>query len=186
MMETKNVEIKLPEGKFHTQLQFFDESDKKTIRNMYDNWVTLSDELQQYGGRRINLPEIISEAIFCLNFNAGKKTKSIGSANSSFDCYDLKRQKRIQVKASSVKFDLTSFGPKSQWDEIYFIHLFPNNKYDGAYKIYLIPSALIYNHKVNANQTMKDQQKIGKRPRFGIMKEIVLKQGIEAIVEGNL
>ena len=81
MMETKNVEIKLPEGKFHTQLQFFDESDKKTIRNMYDNWVTLSDELQQYGGRRINLPEIISEAIFCLNFNAGKKTKSIGSAN---------------------------------------------------------------------------------------------------------
>lgn len=185
-MEKKITEIKLPEGKFVTQLQFFDERDKKTLRNIYDNWVDLSNKLQMYGGRRINLPELISEATFCMNFNAGRMIKSIAKANSSFDCYDLKGQKRIQVKACSVESDLTSFGPDSQWDEIYFIHFFPNKKYDGTYRIYLIPNSLIYNHKVNANQTMKQQQELNRRPRFSIMKEIILVKGIKAVVEGKL
>ena len=48
----------------------------------------------------------------------------------------ITENKRIQVKACSVKEDLTSFGPKSVWDEIYLMHFLPNNNYDGAFSIY--------------------------------------------------
>ncbi len=59
--------------------------------------------------------------------------------------------------------DLTTFGPNSQWDEIYFCDF---SKRDGTFDIYHIPSNLIYDHFVNKTTTMKDMQKIGKRPRM--------------------
>ena len=65
-------------------------------------------------------------------------TSSISGANSSWDCYDVKRQKRIQVKACSVLPDLTSFGPNSQWDEIYFVDFYRQGKWDGTFDIYQI------------------------------------------------
>jgi Bsp6I restriction endonuclease len=61
-------------------------------------------------------------------------------ANSSFDCYEPQKSKRIQVKACSVEEDLTSFGPDSVWDEIYFVHFYPNKKYDGSYNYGLLLS----------------------------------------------
>ena len=139
------------------------------------------------GGRRINIPELLSEAIFCYHFKGGRlnKTKNV-KINSSFDCVTLSPTKRIQVKSCSVSYDLTSFGPKSVWDELYFIHFYPNGKYDGAYKIFKIDNNLIYNHKVNVNQTMRDQQKQGKRPRFGIMKELIEPLNLKPIIEATL
>ena len=94
--------------------------------------------------------------------------------------------KRIQVKSCSVSYDLTSFGPKSVWDELYFVHFYPNQKYDGSYKIFKIENELIYNHKVNIGQTMRDQQKQGKRPRFGIMKEIIEPLNLNPIIDATL
>ena len=136
---------------------------------------------------RINIPELLSEAIFCYHFNGGRLNKTInGKINSSFDCLTLSPTKRIQVKSCSVSYDLTSFGPKSIWDELYFVHFYPNRRYDGTYKIYKINNDLIYNHKVNINQTMNDQQKQGKRPRFGIMKEIIEPLKLKPVIEGTL
>jgi len=183
-MRLATTTIRLPEGNFNVALQFFDQIDKAELRSIYDQWVGLSNNLQKYGGRRINLPELLSEGTYCLNFNAGRMNGSISGANSSFDCFDVGSNKRIQVKACSVEFDLTSFGPDSVWDEIYFIHFFPNKKYDGSYSIYKIDNNLIYNHKVNSKQTMKQQQQQGKRPRFSIMKELIIPLNIEPIISG--
>ena len=82
--------------------------------------------------------------------------------------------------------NLTSFGPNSVWDELYFVHFFPNKKYDGSYSIFKIENDLIYNHKVNATQTMRDQQKQDRRPRFSIIKEIIIPNKIKPVIQGSL
>ena len=185
-MEILETKILLPEGNFEVKAQSFVENDRIKLRQIYHDWVNLSNELQSIGGRRINVPEALSEGIYCIHFNSVRILDSIPGANSSFDCYNLDSKKRIQVKACSVESDLTSFGPKSVWDEIYLIHLYPNKKYDGKYKIYLIENDLIYNHKVNKNQIMKDQQSQGKRPRFSIIDEIIIKKNIKPVIEAEL
>jgi hypothetical protein len=185
-MHTKNEKITLPEGIFNAELQIFDESDRDFLRSLYNKWNELSKLLEDSGGRRLNIPELISEAIFCIEFNAVRVTKSIGGANSSFDCFNLKDNKRIQVKACSVNADLTSFGPKSVWDEIYFVHMLPINNYDGSYNIYKIDNASIYNHKVNKEQTMKEQQLLGKRPRFSILQSLIQPNNLQPLISKKL
>ena len=184
-IDSKN--ISLPEGQFNCDLQMWDEAgDRQALLLIYEDWVSLSDQLQNVGGRRVNIPEVLSESVFCLHYNAGRIISSINGANTSFDCYDLDSKSRIQVKACSVEEDLTSFGPKSQWDKLFFIHFFPNLKYDGTYKIFEIPNSLIYNHKMNSSETFLDQQKQGRRPRFSFVKEIIKTKKISSKIAGNL
>lgn len=186
-MQTRTESVQIENQKVLLELNFFNEEDISVLSAIYLKWVQLSDLIQNNGGRRINIPELLSEAIFCYHFKGGRLNRTIsGNINSSFDCLTLLPTKRIQVKSCSVSYDLTSFGPKSVWDELYLVHFFPNRKYDGTYKIFKIDNELIYNHKVNANQTMKDQQLQGKRPRFGIMKEIIQTRNIEPIIESKL
>ena len=175
------------EGKsISANLQFYDENDLPDLRDYYWQWVNLSNSLQKFGGRRINLPEIISEAVFCINFNSARWNGSVSGINTSFDCFNPTNNKRIQVKACSVKEDLTSFGPKSVWDEIYFIHFFPNDKYDGCYSVYKIENELIYNHQVSKTQTFREQQLEKRRPRFSIIKELIKPNNIKPVLESTL
>jgi hypothetical protein len=175
----KKIEIiKLPEGNFKTEIITFDNSDDVFIKELYKDWRSLSNKLQSIGGRGVNLPEVLSEAVFCRITGAVRINSSITGANSSYDCYDLKSNKRIQIKACSVLPDLTSFGPNSVWDELYFMNFYSNGKWDGTIEVYLIPNNLIYDHKVNNNQTMKEQQLQGRRPRFSIYKDIIIANGL--------
>jgi hypothetical protein len=177
-MEIKNITINLPEGVYNVNAQHFNENDDKTIKEIYYDWIKLSKILKDYGGRGINLPEVLSESIFCRAFNTVRINENISGANTSFDVFNLKNKSRIQVKACSVLPDLTSFGPESVWDELYFMDFYNDGKFNGKIDIYRIENDLIYNHKVNSNQTMKDQQKQGRRPRFSIYKEIILRNGL--------
>lgn len=180
-MKIKETEITLPEGRFLSEVIHFESKDDNKLSQLYKDWRSLCSALQSFQGRGVNLPEALSESAFCRAMNTVRLVKSILGANTSFDVYDLERKKRIQVKACSVLPDLTSFGPKSVWDEIYFCDFYRNGRWDGKFDIYLIPNDLIYNHKVNANQTMKQQQKQGRRPRFSIYKEIIQENSIEPV-----
>ena len=75
----------------------------------------LGEPFEQVGENRWQknkLPKAISEAVFCLNFKAGRLVKCTGEkTNTSFDCFDINKNNRIQVKGCSVSIDLTSFGP---------------------------------------------------------------------------
>lgn len=187
-MKTKEITLKLPEGNFNTQADFFDRSDVKTLIQIYDNWRQLSTQLNSLNARSVNLPEGLSEVAFCyfmdcVRLNNPKIGKGV---NTSFDAYSLKTHKRIQIKSCSVLPDLTSFGPKSQWDEIYFQDFYKNGKWDYSFDIYLIPNNLIYNQKVNKNQTLKEMQKQGKRPRFSIYKDIILENDLKPVKTAKL
>ena len=185
-MEKEKKEIVLPEGNFEVDIISYSLKDKQKFYKIYNLWIKLSKLLKFVGGRGINLPEGLSEGVFCISMNCVKLISNIQKANTSFDCYDLKRKKRIQVKACSVLPDLTSFGPKSIWDEIYFIDFYKDGSFKGKYDIYKIDNKDIYNHKVNENQTLKDQQLQGRRPRFSIYKEIILKKNLKPIKSDDL
>ena len=182
-MKYENIDITLPEGKFNTKVQTFELVD---VTSIYQQWVNLSDSLQNLGGRRVNLPEILSEAIFCVDFSGVRISQSINGANTRFDCYIPDTSSRIQVKACSVKDDLTSFGPKSVWDQLYFVHVFPNSKYNGSYQIYEIANDLIYTHAMNSKETFIEQQLQGRRPRMSLMKQIIKPNNIKPIIESNI
>jgi hypothetical protein len=181
-MTEKLETIKLPEGMFSSQVLHFDSSDDILLRRIYKNWRNLSDELRTLKGRGINLPEALSEGAFCRAMGTVRITNGISGANTSFDAYNLKTHKRIQVKACSVLPDLTSFGPDSIWDELYFVDFYREGKWDGSIDIYLIPNDLIYNFKVNANQTMKQQQLEKRRPRFSIYSGVIEKKKLKPIM----
>jgi len=180
------IKIKLPEGVFDTTVLQFDDSDRDFLFEVYEDWRILSKKLTKLKSRTVNLPEGLSEGSFCIEMDTVRIVEGISGANTSFDCYGLKTNERIQVKACSVLPDLTSFGPKSVWDKIYFIDFYRGGKWDGTFDIYLLENDDIYNHKVNANQTLKDQQEQGRRPRFSIYNEIIKKKGIKPIKTGQL
>jgi len=185
MKKVKTI-ISLPEGDFETTVLMFENLDRTKLQKIYKNWRNLCDQLVEMEARKVNLPEGLSESAVCLEMGFVRCTESISAANSSFDAYDLKNKKRIQIKACSILPDLTSFGPNSKWDEIYFVDFFRNGDWDGTFDIYLIPNELIYSHKVNKNQTLKDQQEQGRRPRFSIYKEIVQAKGIKPVKTGKV
>lgn len=86
----------------------------------------------------------------------------------------------VQVKSASIPNDCTSFGPTSTWDLLYFADFAPNGKIDGIVKFYLIPSDIVYGLVLNRakNETFRDQQLQGRRPRFSMQKEIIKKLGL--------
>jgi hypothetical protein len=177
-LKIQNKTIALPEGSFDVKVQIFEEVDRATLYTIYKNWRKLCADLTAIHSRAINIPEGLSEGSFCLETASVRLIDSIGGANSSFDCYNFNEGKRIQVKACGVLPDLTSFGPRSIWDEIYFMDFYKEGNWDGTFDIYKIENEYIYNHKVNSTQTLREQQSEGKRPRFSIFKEIIEEKGI--------
>lgn len=181
--------LTLPEGVFEAEVLQFEETDRKVLYKIYKDWRNLCENLNLLHARGVNLPEGLSESAFCLEMNTIRTTGAIKvkhGASTSFDAYDLSRKKRIQVKACSVLPDLTSFGPKSVWDEIYFVDFYRDGSWDGKFDIYLINNSDIYSHKVNVSQTFQDQQTQGRRPRFSIYSEIIQSKNIKPTKTGDL
>lgn len=176
-MKKEVVILNLPEGNKKAEVTKFDKSDCKQLKKIYDSWRILCHNLNELNARSVNLPEGLSEIGFAIAMDMWRCTSSITGANSSFDCYDPNGEKgnnRIQVKACSVLPDLTSFGPNSQWDRIFFADFYREGKWDATFDIYEIDTNQILNHKVNATETVQDQKNQKRRPRFSIYSSFVL------------
>lgn len=190
-MKKEILKLLIPEGEFDFEVYRFYEADRQIFQDIYVNWRYLCSKLEAMDARKINIPEGLSEGAFCLEMGAvrvsgGKIKKGSKKIQTSFDAYSLSSNKRIQVKACSILPDLTSFGPKSVWDELYFVDFYRNGAWDGSFDIYLIPNNLIYNNNVNKEQSMKDQQLSKRRPRFSIYKDIILVNNIKPVKTGKL
>lgn len=185
-MKKKSALLSLPEGDHWAEVMEYEPSDRKMLAKVYKNWRTLCSELRILEGRAVNLPEVLSESAFCLEMGSVRLISGLTGAVSSFDCYDLSSSERIQVKACSVLPDLTSFGPTSQWDKIYFLDFYRDGKWDGTFNIYLLDNDDVYNHPVNSRQTLRDQQSEGRRPRFSIHKELIVPKKLKPVKVGRL
>jgi len=177
-MREVSAKLVLPEGNFNTVVTEFEQSDCNILFDIYNNWIELCRLLNSLNARSVNLPEGLSEPAFCLAKDVWRVTKKINGANSSFDCYNPKGSKennRIQVKACSVLPDLTSFGPSSVWDRIFFIDFFREGLWDATFDVYELDTNDIMNYPVNAHQTLREQQLEGRRPRFSIYSGLIKK-----------
>lgn len=180
-LEKKN--LKLPEGPYEANILVIDEKDRNLLYKIYSNWLKLSKDLSKFQTRKLNLPEGLSESALCLEMGFVKLWENIPKVNSSWDCYDLQKKKRIQVKGCSINPDATSFGPNSEWDKLYFLDFFRDGNNDGSFDIYLINNNHIKSTIVNIkkNESFQDQQDQGRRPRFSIFKKIIKPHNIKPI-----
>ena len=158
--------------KYDAVLLKAEKQDGQELKRLYNSWFKLKEGLTKFESRAPNLPEGISEGAFSLEFNC-PRVLEVSGTSGSYDCYNPKTQERIQIKATTIKYDLTSFGPESVWDVLYFLDFYRDGKFDGKYDVYKIPNDLIYNFQINKTQTFRDQQNEKRRPRFSLKKMII-------------
>ena len=155
---------------------FFEESDRETLNKYYYSWKNLNEVNVAFGMRRANLPEMLSEGLASMLFGwvRTNATSISGCSSSSCDLVDLGKGKLIQLKGCSTAKGKTagptSFGPRSEFDELVFMHL--DCETDTAY-FYLLDAETYKDWKVNRNETIADQQAQGRRPRVTILPKIV-------------
>jgi len=168
-------------GKKHEAVLLrIEKKDRTAIRKLYSSWLVLKKGLKNFESRAPNLPEGVSESAFSLAFNCPRVLQVRGSSGS-FDCYNPKTHRRLQIKATTIENDLTSFGPDSVWDDLFFLDFYRKGRFDGKFDVYKIPNRLIYNHKINRTQTFRQQQRQGRRPRFGIKEKIIRRYNISPV-----
>ena len=171
-MIEENVDIIIDGRLRNARWLRFERTDRTILKEQFDNWRTLTQTMVALHARKVNFPEGISEGVFSLQFNS-PKIISVAGTSGSFDCFNPQTNRRLQIKATSVKDDLTSFGPRSVWDELYFMDFYNNGNYDGSYDVYLIPNNLILNFQINSSETFTDQQRRGVRPRLHMKKDVI-------------
>ena len=178
----RSVEVKLRDGSI-CHGDKFDLDDYKKLQKIFDDWQNINKQLKPLGGRNLNVPDVFSEALFCIFFNA---VRTNGEAHS-YDCVSLDNHAGIQVKSCSIDNDCTSFGPTSTWDELYFVDFAPNGCIDGKVYFYKIDCD-IYSIVLNAKkgETFRDQQLQGRRPRFSIKSVIIKAQNLKPILKIDL
>jgi hypothetical protein len=154
-----------------------EKGDRKKLKHLFKLWLKLNNLIKKISTRGVNLPEAISENAFCLFFPCVRVVK-LKKGKCSYDCINIKTGKKIQIKASSTGSDLTSFGPRSEYDELFFLDF---SKRDGSFKVYKIDPELVYQQMINKDMTFKQQQELGKRPRFSIINKIILPKSIKPI-----
>ena len=149
----------------------FDSEDFKTFQDIFKQWTAINKQLKDLGGRTLNVPDVFSEALFCLAYDA---VRTNGTAHS-YDCVMRKTGEGVQVKSASIPDDCTSFGPTSTWDLLYFADFAPNGYVDGVVKFYKVDPDSVYDLVLNAskNETFRDQQLQGRRPRFSMQNKII-------------
>ena len=181
-MEIKNEKILIEKKLYDAQLQYFGKNDQKKLKDLYSYWKQLKSGMEQFKSRHPNLPEGISESAFAIFFNSPRVINVSGKTSGSFDNYDTKSHERIQVKATTIETDLTSFGPKSVWDVLYFLDFYRDGKFDGKFDVYKIPGKInIKNIQVSKTKTFREIQDAGKRPRFSIKDKIIRPENIKPV-----
>lgn len=129
----------------------------------YFKWKDLNTYISNNSHRGINMPDAISEpmACYCMGYlwNRGDE---VGDAT------DPETNKKIEFKATSrFEGDLSSFGPKCNFDNLVFLRFNLDNNI-----------LLIYNLNINSNEfgklpanqkeTIDEQKKQGRRPHISL------------------
>lgn len=138
----------------------------KMVISLYPIWKELNSSIKNIYSRGVNFHEVFSEFIVCY---INDYYHSLGSGSE--DAYTSDMKKKVQVKASSnFNSDLTSFGPTSEFDILEFARL---NQEENKLYLYKIPIDNLYDINVNSNETFKEQQQSGRRPRFSIIEKYI-------------
>lgn len=177
----KKIKVKLQTGDIVIGDKF-DDNDFAKLKDIFNQWLDINKKVTSLGGRGLNVPDVFSEALYCIFFDAVRTNNTA----HSYDCVNIKNGAGVQVKSASIANDCTSFGPRSTWNELYFMDFAANGKVDGIVDVYRLDFALddvILNAK--KKETFKMQQEQGRRPRLSL-KRLITEKKIKPIKRINL
>lgn len=136
--------------------------------NAYFKWKDLNTYISNNSHRGMNMPDAISEPLgcYCLGFlwNRG---------NEVGDATDPLTNRKIEFKATSrFTGDLSSFGPKTVFDDLVFLRF---NLDDNLLYIYdlKINSEEFGKYPANQYEAIEDQKRQGRRPHVSLYKLFV-------------
>lgn len=181
----KDCKVRLKNGTIITG-DDFDTNDLLKLKEIFKKWLDINADLKSLKGRGLNVPDVFSEALFCIAFDAVRTNNDPGAR--SYDCVIKATGEGVQVKSASISNDCTSFGPTSTWDLLYFADFAPNGYVDGNVWFYEVDSDDVYGLVLNnkKNETFADQQAQGRRPRFSIQSYIIRKKGLKPVKKISL
>ncbi|MEG2251299.1 MAG: hypothetical protein RSA87_04200 [Malacoplasma sp.] len=145
--------------------------------NAYFKWKDLNTYISNNSHRGMNIPDAISEPMgcFCLGFlwNRGKE---VGDAT------DPVNNRKIEFKATSrFEGDLSSFGPKCDFDDLIFLRF--NLDKNLLYIYDLNKNAKEFGkYPANKIQTIEDQKNQGRRPHVSLQRLFVEGENLEPVI----
>lgn len=145
----------------------------------YFKWKDLNTYVKSLVSRGINMPDAISEPMGCYCLNLLWNKSSGGDAVSADG-------KKIEFKATSnYDYDLSSFGPKCDFDDLVFLRFDLNLNllfiYDTG-----INSEELKEIPVSRIATVGDYQEAGKRPHISIIESIINARNLKPTVVFNI
>ena len=61
----KEVEVELKDGTIVVGHKF-NKKDYKKLKKIFNKWVNINEDLKELGGRNLNVPDILSEGLYCI------------------------------------------------------------------------------------------------------------------------
>lgn len=134
----------------------------------YFKWKDLNMFLSNNSHRGMNMPDAISEPMACwcldLLWNRGDE---VGDATNP------RTKEKIEFKATSrFEGDLSSFGPKCEFDDLVFLRFNLNENQLWIYDLH-INSVEFGNTPVNKTELVIDQQQQGRRPHLSLKETFI-------------
>ena len=136
--------------------------------NAYFKWKDLNSYISNNSHRGMNMPDAISEPMgcYCLGFlwNRG---------NEAGDATDPITNRKIEFKATSrFDGDLSSFGPKTVFDDLVFLRFNLDENLLYVYDLN-INSEEFGKYPANQSESIEDQKQQGRRPHVSLYKLFV-------------
>lgn len=139
-------------------------------QEMYFMWKELCLRIMGCSSRKLIFPETISEQIVCwalgLMWNKG----------SNCDAVNTETDEKIEIKASNSSAP-SSFSSRTPFDDLVFAKLDMRKDLLYIYDTHM-SSVELKDIKMNKEQTYEDQQGQTRRPRFDIMRMIIIPYNI--------
>lgn len=176
-MRKINKIITIDGNEHSADLITYSKTDIPNLNRLWKAWIKTRELSHKFGVRGTNLPEAISEVAFCIFTGQARLIKVHGDVSSSPDVYDFVTGRTGQIKATSTYKDLTTFGPKSEWDDLYFMDF---SRLDASFDLFTIDGGVLSSMivKKSTNVTFGDRQEAGGRPRIPLRKRIIEDMGI--------
>ncbi len=141
--------------------------------NAYFKWKDLNTYISNNSHRGINMPDAISEPMgcYCLGFEWNRGSE-IGDATAPDG-------RKIEFKATSrFEGDLSSFGPKCQFDDLVFLRFHTADNLLFVYDL-KINSMDFGRYPANSKQSIQDQKNQGRRPHVSLQTLFVEAKGLK-------
>ena len=185
-MKRTTKTIMINEKQTKVDLMEYDETDIHDWYEVLNAWLKLTEHTKRLGYRGVNIPEALSEVALSIVLKCPRLINIHGNnISNSPDLIDVDSNVTIQVKATSVENDCTSFGTSNHWDRLVFMDFYNGGNVNGSFDIYEIPKEKLLSYVVNAKkaETFQDHQDMSRRPRLNLKKNVLKEMNIMPVDE---